>query len=239
MSREIQIRNFYEIIDPKYLTSEVKYPNQDLVNMIIPLRCLIIGASGSGKTNILMNIITAINVFQKIYLFCPNHNQSLYNFLKDYYTDVEKKLKMKPGSILTIIETYDQLPNIDTDIDTSKNNLIIFDDVLAEGPAGIRAMQNIFTRGRTKNISAIMLSQSYFSVNTVIRRNADYLIMKRLNQITDLARIVREYSMGIGAKQLINLYYYATKKKLDFFMIDMVTTDEKYKFRINFNPFNQ
>jgi hypothetical protein len=138
------------------------------------------------------------------------------------------------GSIFTIIERYEELPNIDTDIDTKKNNLIIFDDVINEGIKSQKMMKEYFTRGRTKNISCIMISQSFFDIPLLIRKNCNYIILKNIAQITDLSRIAREFAFKITPDKIIALYEYAISKPNGFFMID--TQNEHLRFRSNFTP---
>ena len=44
-------------------------------------RILIIGGSGSGKTNALLNLINEQNVIDKIYLYAKDLNERKYKFL--------------------------------------------------------------------------------------------------------------------------------------------------------------
>ena len=46
-----------------------------------PYRILIIGGSGSGKTNILLHLIREQNVIDKIYLYAKDLSESKYEYL--------------------------------------------------------------------------------------------------------------------------------------------------------------
>ena len=64
------IKNYYKLIHDEYKTgSGIKYKNYDKLRIDIPFRMLIVGSSGSGKTNITLNLISLMNCFTRIYLF--------------------------------------------------------------------------------------------------------------------------------------------------------------------------
>ena len=71
----------------------------------------------------------------------------------------------------------------------------------------------------------------------MIRQNADYMVLKKINSSKDLKRIVSEYSLDLSADDIMKLYKYANTGELtDFFLIDLINTDYKYKYRKNFEP---
>ena len=76
------------------------------------------------------------------------------------------------------------------------------------------------------------LSQSYFGVPKMIRMNLNYLIIKRLNTLQDLFRMMREYSLGVSKDVLVDLYQHSIQdNKQDFLLVDL---EPKDSFRFNF-----
>jgi hypothetical protein len=57
------------------------YKMQKTLNIELPFRAIIIGKSGSMKTNLLFNIVSQINAWNKIYIFAKNLQQPLYETL--------------------------------------------------------------------------------------------------------------------------------------------------------------
>lgn len=140
-----------------------------------PLRFLIIGASGSGKTNLLMNLIynEAGISFKKLYVLSKSIQQPIYVKLREYYKNVEKKLK---NTKAYFFDDCDDLPSLD---ECYPNSLIVFDDCLLGKQDKIK---DYFIRGRHKNLSCVYLSQSYGKVDRqVIRNNVNFICIFKQN----------------------------------------------------------
>ncbi|VVC42265.1 P-loop containing nucleoside triphosphate hydrolase [Cinara cedri] len=57
----------------------------------IPLRCLIVGSSGSGKSNLLWNIITNFRVpFENLYISTKTIDQPIYEKLVEEFNDIDE-----------------------------------------------------------------------------------------------------------------------------------------------------
>ena len=103
------IINFDEIIGKKFetLTNNIFCLNH-------PSNALVIGKTFSGKTNIVMNLITKNSIYEKIYIYTNN--------LDDKYNWLKNKFK---------IDIFIYINEIDFDkIDKNYVNLIIFDDLV-------------------------------------------------------------------------------------------------------------
>jgi hypothetical protein len=69
----------------------------------------------------------------------------------------------------------------------------------------------------------------------MIRQNLNYLIIKRLNTLQDLFRIMREYSLGVEKNTLQNIYEDSIKdNKQDFLLVDL-DAEPKDRFRKNWD----
>ena len=55
------------------------------------IRCIIAGASGCGKTNLLVNLLEdkALD-YADVYIYSPTLHQPAYDYLKRYYSRIEK-----------------------------------------------------------------------------------------------------------------------------------------------------
>jgi hypothetical protein len=69
----------------------------------------------------------------------------------------------------------------------------------------------------------------------MIRKNVNYIILKKLSNQGDLKRILKEYDLGVNADTLLKMYQYAVEgSPTNFLMIDIDASPEK-RFRKNFS----
>ena len=143
-------------------------------------RILIIGGSGSGKTNVLLNLIdnqpdidknifvrkrsiwSKINIREKLglkrfndpkaFIEYSNDMQYIYKNIDDYNPDEENKI------------------------------LIIFDDMIADMIHNKKLnsiVTELFIRGRKLNISLVFVTQSYFKVPKDVRLNTSHFLLQQ------------------------------------------------------------
>lgn len=221
--KEAELLNWYEVIPKKYLLSSHN-PNYDIHKIKVPFRMMIVGASGTGKTMTLLNLIHNFdNTFNNIYILTKNKDEPLYNYLED-------KLNNQG---LEIREGINNAPVLD-DLNKEEQTLIVMDDLVVE--RNQKVLENYFIRARKMNCSLIYISQSYYDVPKIIRKNLNYLIIKQLSSMSDLARIMREYSLGLEREEIIAMYENATENKTDFLLVDL-DADVKDRFRKNFSEY--
>ncbi len=75
----------------------------------------------------------------------------------------------------------------------------------------------------------------------MIRKNCNYVILKKLDTKRDLKYVLNENSGGADPKKLVNAYLDTVNSDpLNFFVIDKITTNPNLKFRTNFTgiPFD-
>ena len=102
-----------------------------------PYRMLIIGGSGSAKTNILLNLIKeqdSKNLIDKIYLYAKDLNEPKYHFLIKKREDVGIKHLNDPKAFIEYSVYMDDVySNIDDYNPNRKRKiLIVFDDIIAD-----------------------------------------------------------------------------------------------------------
>ena len=134
-----------------------------------PYRILIIGGSGSGKTNALLNLIENQPDIDKIYLYAKDPYDAKYQYLINIREKVGLKLLKDPKAFIEYLnDMCGVYKNINEyNIDKERKILIAFDYMIAD----INKNKNLnsivtelFIRGRKSNISVVFIAQSYFNV---------------------------------------------------------------------------
>jgi Poxvirus A32 protein len=227
---ETEIKNHYKQIPKKFQEEERHYPNEKKVQIKLPFRMCLIGASGSGKTNCLIELIEQMNCFDKIILMAKNTEEPLYATLIDNIREVEKKTG---AQILTVGNNITELPDLKT-IDKKSNTLLIVDDMVNEKDKQLGRVAEYFTMGRKQYVSPIFISQSYFKVPKIIRENTGYFVFTKITGNRDLFMILKDFELGVTEEQLLSLYNASATGFPNFFMIDRETNDKDLIFRKNF-----
>lgn len=212
--------NFYSFIKNKK-----KYHNPGFKkhNMEIPFRSLVIGPTGSMKTNSVFNLMKKMTgTFESIVVCCKDSNEPLYDYLREKV----------PPEMLIFFENG-EIPDIDNFKDCPQT-LIIFDDLVLEKDQS--KITEFFIRGRKmgEGISMCYLTQSYYDTPKTVRCQCNYTMMKSIPNKRDLHMILNEWSLGTTKEEIEKLYDKALTKETDFFMIDNQTLDKSLKFRRNF-----
>ena len=99
-----------------------------------PYRMLIIGSSGSRKTNTLLNLIKEQDYIDKIYLYARDLSEPKYEYSIKKREDAGIKHLNDPDAFIECSNTIDDVyKNIgDYDPSRKRNILIVFDDMIAD-----------------------------------------------------------------------------------------------------------
>ena len=112
--------DYYKVMPKKFLL-KTHNPNFKDHKLNLPFRMLIIGGSGAGRTQTLMNLIRVMNgTFNNIHIITKNKKEPLYEYLES---------KVDIG--LSITEGIDSAPNLD-EFDKKEQTLIVMDDLVLE-----------------------------------------------------------------------------------------------------------
>ena len=207
--------NFYNHKKMKEFLTEYHNPNIRGHGMKVSFRMEVIAASGGGKTQFLLNLISKMNdTFGHIYV-CYRASEPLYEFLA----------KSIGEDNITFCTSLAKFPQI-TDIPKDKQVLCVFDDVVNYSDKEQGIIKEYFIRGRKhgKGISMCYLSQSFFRIPKIIRLQCNYLILLKLGSKRDLNLILGDYGLGVDKEKLMQIYKDATKIPFDFLK---VSTDER------------
>ena len=129
-----------------------------------PYRILIIGGSGSGKTNVLLNLIENQPDIGKIYLYEKDPYEAKYQYLIKIREKVDLKRFNDPKAFIEYSnDMCDVYKNIDEyNIDKEHKILIVFDDMIADIIKNKKLnsiVTELFIRGRKLNISLVFITQ--------------------------------------------------------------------------------
>ena len=132
-------------------------------------RMLIIGGSGSGKTNALLNLINNQPGIDEIYLYAKDPYEAKYQFLINKRESAGLKRFNDPKVFIEYSsDMQDVYKNIDEyNTDKERKILIVFDDIIADminNKTLNSIVTELFIRGRKLNISLVFITQSYFKV---------------------------------------------------------------------------
>ena len=95
---------------------------------------LIIGGSGSGKTNALLNLIKEQDNIDKIYLYAKDLSETKYKFLIKKREDAGIKYFNDPNAFIECSNTIDDVYENTDDYNPNRQRtiLIAFDDMIAD-----------------------------------------------------------------------------------------------------------
>lgn len=218
---EGKIVNFYEHIPKQFLDSP-KNPNFHLHKLKIPFRMCIVAPSGSGKTNFLINLLHVFSqgegTFQSITIITKNKDEALYRWIES----VCNQIVIKEGLMNT--------PPLDK-FDKEYNHLVIWDDLVLS--KDLSMVENYYIRARKLNVSVIFISQSYFRIPKIIRNNCGVMVLLKLSGQREVNVILSEFGLGVSKEELIKIYEFATREKMQPLLIDL-EADPSERFRKGF-----
>lgn len=190
-------------------------------------RALIVGCSGSGKTNAMLALLEHPNGirFENVYLYSKSLHQPKYEYLR--------KL-MQPIKEVGYFE-FENDEDIIPPHEIKKNSVIIFDDISCQHQKIIR---DYFTFGRHKNTDCFFIFQGYSSIlKRLIRENANLLILFK-QDFTSLKHIYNDHClMDMTFDQFKNLCSHCWAKPFGFLVIDKDCDLNNGRYRKNFDTF--
>jgi hypothetical protein len=192
-----------------------------------PFILIIIGRSGSGKTNTVVNLLKYL-FFDTFYLYAKDLEEPYYQLLQNVFDDE----KIRPEE--PIIESYfssdiEDIVDVD-ELDRYKENLIVVDDFVTEKDK--QKLIDLAIRGRKMNASMIYITQDWYRVPKSIRLQCNYLSIFPSCDGNDISLIFREK----GLHKKLRKYYENNIKNFECLTIDFKTPEMKY--RKNFTPIN-
>ena len=81
------------------------------------------------------------------------------------------------------------------------------------------------------------LSQNFFGIPVLVRRQFSYVIILKLSGSRDMKAIIQNYSLGLDPDEIVKLYKDATKEKFNFLKISVESRDDNKMYSHNFTDF--
>ena len=199
---------------------------------------MIIGGSGLGKTNTLLNLISQQDDIGKIYLYAKGLSEPKYEFLIKKHEDAGAKHFDDPNVFIECSNTMASIYENNDDCNPSRKRkiLIVFDDMIADIMSNEKfqaIIKELFIRCRKVNISLVFITQSYFSVPKDVRLNSTHYLIMKINNKRELQNIAINHSADIDYKDFVKIY---SKKTYSFLTID-TTLAASYPLRFRKNLF--
>ena len=148
-------------------------------------RILIIGSSGTGKKNALLNLIENQPVIDKIYLYSKDPYEAKYQYLIDMNEKVGLNHFNDPKVFIEYSnDMQDLYKNFDEcNPDKEHKMSIVFDNMIADMINSKKlnsVVTKLFIRGRKLNIALVFITQSYFKVRKDVRLNTTHFFITEI-----------------------------------------------------------
>jgi hypothetical protein len=207
--------NFYDTEKVKKKNPTRKDEQLEYSGIKLRTRNLLCGASGSGKTNALMNYIFLSSkprkgTFRHVFL-CYKTDEPLYEVLQE-------QLKDK----ITVFKDLASVPTVESFPDQPDHEILfVFDDIVNEkDKKNLKKLENYYAFSRKKGITTFFLTQSYYQTHKFLRDNTDNILLLSIKSNNDLKRIISEFATkDISGEQIVAMFEYATSEPLNFLKI--------------------
>jgi len=220
------IKNWYDTTK-KYLGKGIKNDKHYNKHLVKPCKMIsIIGPTGSGKTNILLEFLERKNnSFYEVIIFTGSTaDEPLYNLLREKLEGV------------VLIDNVDELPELTkyNEEDKTIEKLIIFDDIINLNKKQLQTVQKWFNSARKYGFTCIAMCQRWTDEPIQMRNNNNMIWIFKLNDINSINQILKtSNNENLPIQLLKDKYFEAVKTKGDFFNIDL-TESGPLRFRKNF-----
>jgi hypothetical protein len=231
-------------------TDSFKIYRKDLFNL--PMRLLVVGKTGCGKSNILGNLLLQNEMYRKSF-----EPENIYIFSGSLKGDkklaiIIDELEVPPENLFhgysedEVSEIYDILVedynHAISQHEEPQHSILIFDDLSFDGSLRGRGkgdmINKVFCNGRKFLISTVCISQKYTDLATAARENCSAMMLYKssnaqLEQIEQHFNYLDGETTNKTKKNFINMIRKNTKDKFEFMIFDMekeeMYRDKEYK----------
>ena len=171
---------------------------------------MIIGGSGSGKANALLNLKEEQDYVDKIYLYAKDLSEPKYEFWIRKSEDAGIKHLNDPNAFIDCSIIMDDVyEDIDDYNPNREKKLIVFDDMIAgimTNKKNQAIIKELFIRCRKLNISLVFITQSSFSVPKDARLNSTHYLIMKINSKKELQNLAINHSADIDYNDFMKIY---------------------------------
>ena len=211
-----------------------------------PYRILIIGDSGSGKTNLLLNLIDSQPDIDKIYLYPKDPYEPKYQYLINKRELAGIKYFKDPKAFIEYSnDMRDVCKNISYYNPNKENEILLVFDYMIADMINNKKLNSIvtklFIRERKLYISLVFITQSHFKVPKDVRLNTSHFFIAKIPNKRELQQIAINHSSDINTKDFANIYRKCTAEPYSFLVNDTtLASNNPLRFRKNlFNIYNK
>ena len=197
-----------------------------------PYRIPMIGGSGSGIKNALLNLIENQPDIDEIYLYAKDPYEAKYQYL----INIRKKVGLKRfNDTEAFIEYSNDMQDVyrniaEYNIDKERKILIVFDGMIADTINNNKLcsiVTELFIRSRKLNIFLVFITKSYFKVARDVRLNTTHFFITKIPSNRELQQIALFHSADIYTKDFINIYKKYTAVPYSFLVNNARLASEK------------
>jgi hypothetical protein len=213
------------------------YDNPDPRMPQHPARVLVCGESGSGKTNLVINILKNNWMSYNKLVLCVKNPESWQHFI-DLSIEKLTDADVDPDDYISLIEEItspSDIPTIESLPGGKVQTIVVFDDLVMEGKPINDAIARYWVRSRHRNVSPFYLTQDFYKTNKTIRQNSTYYILFGGMTRRMLRTLFEDVAPGIEAEEFFHLYHIATNEPHTFLFIDKLNANPLKRFRKNFD----
>ena len=174
-------------------------------------RILITGVQGSGKTNVLLNLMKYQQPdIDKIYLYVKDPFGSTYQLLINGREKVEIENFKLPRAFTHYSQTLDDdvYENLKYfNLTKKQKKLIVFNDMIVDMESNKSPiLTELFLKGAKFNILLVFISQSYSKMSITIRLYETYFFIMKIPNKRELLQIASKNFSDIGFKHFMKLF---------------------------------
>lgn len=191
------------------------------------IRACICGSSGSGKTNILLSLLTHPNGvrFKNIYIYGKSLQQPKYKHLFEI---------LKPMKNIGYY-VYNNHEEILKPEEAKENSVIIFDDIVCSPQSEIR---DYFCMARHRSIDCFYLSQTYSKIPKQLIRDNCNILMVLKQDLTNLKHIYNDHvNTDFSFENFRDLCNCCWDNRYGFLVIDKDADLKNGRYRKGFDCF--
>ena len=181
-----------------------------------PYSMIVVGPSQCGKTHFVHQLLT-----HKCTTY-PNKKPVrvvwCYNQWQPQYDEIQRDL----GSNIRFFQGVPELEEDLREIKTSKHTIFVLDDLMAQAKDS-PVVSKLFTQGRHRNASVILLLQNMFpkgKYNTDISRNATYKVLFRSPGDRKQIDIMAEQTFAKDRPRFMQAYHRETAQPYGYIVVD-------------------
>lgn len=193
------------------------------------IRCLIVGPSNCGKTNVMISLIESPNglKFENVYIYSKSLYQPKYEYLKKLISSI-KGLRLF---------TFSNNEDVVQPEEVRQNSIMIFDDVACDKQNNIKIY---FSMGRHKNVDSFYLCQTYTRIpKHLLRDNANMIILFKQDNL-NLKHIYNDHvGSDMSFEKFKEICHECWKDKYGFLTISKNDDINSGRYRKGFHIFIQ